>query len=178
MQLSCIRENGQFVPVQGVTKESKFTHTDSCLVANDVWEQPITAKSTYIRHQLYLCLRRYIMDPTASVLQASAPEVHYLCGGESLNLVNLPCRGEALIFMQEISNSSTLLMVHAYFPLTACGTNNSIKPQDPIRCRSCGYRILYKTRTKRSKRTVAVICKCEQRALIVFFCLILSFVPQ
>ena len=23
------------------------------------------------------------MDPTASVLQASAPEVHYLCGGES-----------------------------------------------------------------------------------------------
>ncbi|KAJ1430082.1 DNA directed RNA polymerase [Ochromonadaceae sp. CCMP2298] len=31
----------------------------------------------------------------------------------------------------------------------ACGTQNGIKPQDPIRCRSCGYRILYKTRTKR-----------------------------
>eukprot|EP01041_Mallomonas_annulata_P001052 gene1052-2060_t len=31
----------------------------------------------------------------------------------------------------------------------ACGQQNAIKPQDPIRCRSCGYRILYKTRTKR-----------------------------
>ena len=33
----------------------------------------------------------------------------------------------------------------------ACGQHNGIKPLDPIRCRSCGYRILYKTRTKRRK---------------------------
>ena len=31
----------------------------------------------------------------------------------------------------------------------ACGHENTIKPKDPIRCRTCGYRILYKTRTKR-----------------------------
>jgi DNA-directed RNA polymerase I, II, and III subunit RPABC4 len=31
----------------------------------------------------------------------------------------------------------------------ACGQQNVIKAQDPIRCRSCGYRILYKVRTKR-----------------------------
>ncbi len=33
----------------------------------------------------------------------------------------------------------------------ACGQPNVIKPQDPIRCRTCGYRILYKVRTKRCK---------------------------
>lgn len=30
-----------------------------------------------------------------------------------------------------------------------CGTKNTIKPKDAIRCRECGYRILYKMRTKR-----------------------------
>lgn len=31
-----------------------------------------------------------------------------------------------------------------------CGKENDIKPnEDPIRCRECGYRILYKKRTKR-----------------------------
>ena len=29
-----------------------------------------------------------------------------------------------------------------------CGANNEIKPTDPIRCRMCGYRIMYKMRTK------------------------------
>ena len=29
-----------------------------------------------------------------------------------------------------------------------CGVVNEIKPKDPIRCRHCGYRILYKMRTK------------------------------
>ena len=29
-----------------------------------------------------------------------------------------------------------------------CGVKNDIKPKDPIRCRFCGYRILYKMRTK------------------------------
>ena len=33
----------------------------------------------------------------------------------------------------------------------ACGLHCGIKPLDPIRCRDCGYRILYKIRTKRCK---------------------------
>ena len=45
---------------------------------------------------------------------------------------------------------SSLFHVFAHSYL-ACGQHNGIKPQDPIRCRSCGYRILYKVRTKRSK---------------------------
>ncbi|XP_014230546.1 DNA-directed RNA polymerases I, II, and III subunit RPABC4 [Trichogramma pretiosum] len=30
-----------------------------------------------------------------------------------------------------------------------CHHDNDIKPKDPIRCRECGYRIMYKKRTKR-----------------------------
>eukprot|EP01018_Ginkgo_biloba_P011201 Gb_27465 [translate_table: standard] len=30
-----------------------------------------------------------------------------------------------------------------------CGAENTLKPGDVIQCRECGYRILYKKRTKR-----------------------------
>jgi DNA-directed RNA polymerase I, II, and III subunit RPABC4 len=30
-----------------------------------------------------------------------------------------------------------------------CGAKNNIKGGDPVRCRQCGFRILYKMRTKR-----------------------------
>ncbi|XP_045140721.1 DNA-directed RNA polymerases I, II, and III subunit RPABC4-like [Echinops telfairi] len=32
---------------------------------------------------------------------------------------------------------------------TECNTENEIKSRYPIRCRECGYRIMYKKRTKR-----------------------------
>ena len=32
-----------------------------------------------------------------------------------------------------------------------CGARNNIKSGDPVRCRQCGFRILYKMRTKRRK---------------------------
>ncbi|TFK29301.1 hypothetical protein FA15DRAFT_582622 [Coprinopsis marcescibilis] len=31
-----------------------------------------------------------------------------------------------------------------------CGVKNEIKAREPIRCRECGHRIMYKKRTKRS----------------------------
>ncbi|KAJ1964106.1 DNA-directed RNA polymerase core subunit rpc10 [Dispira parvispora] len=30
-----------------------------------------------------------------------------------------------------------------------CGEDNEIKPKEPIRCRTCGHRVLYKKRTAR-----------------------------
>ncbi|XP_033251810.1 DNA-directed RNA polymerases I, II, and III subunit RPABC4-like [Drosophila miranda] len=30
-----------------------------------------------------------------------------------------------------------------------CHHENEMRPRDPIRCRECGYRIMYKKRTKR-----------------------------
>ena len=35
------------------------------------------------------------------------------------------------------------------FSVADCHHENEIKPRDPIRCRECGYRIMYKKRTKR-----------------------------
>ncbi|KAI3358616.1 hypothetical protein L3Q82_015033 [Scortum barcoo] len=35
------------------------------------------------------------------------------------------------------------------FLFAECHTENEIKARDPIRCRECGYRIMYKKRTKR-----------------------------
>ncbi|KLO12827.1 hypothetical protein SCHPADRAFT_828923 [Schizopora paradoxa] len=31
-----------------------------------------------------------------------------------------------------------------------CGASNSIRAREPIRCRECGHRIMYKPRTRRS----------------------------
>src|SRR5690554_2551091 len=42
-----------------------------------------------------------------------------------------------------------------------CGSENEIKPKEPIRCKECGYRIMYKKRTKRS----------------TFFCIFYFFSP-
>ncbi|RUS32571.1 DNA directed RNA polymerase [Jimgerdemannia flammicorona] len=30
-----------------------------------------------------------------------------------------------------------------------CGSENQIKPREPIRCQDCGHRIMYKKRTRR-----------------------------
>ena len=40
------------------------------------------------------------------------------------------------------------------FPSSDCHCENKIRPKDPIRCRECGYRIMYKKRTKRSTQHV------------------------
>ena len=41
-----------------------------------------------------------------------------------------------------------------------CGQTNEIKPKDPIRCRFCGYRILYKMRTKNCAPRSASVEPC------------------
>lgn len=35
--------------------------------------------------------------------------------------------------------------------IAECHHENEMRPRDPIRCRECGYRIMYKKRTKRCK---------------------------
>ena len=39
-----------------------------------------------------------------------------------------------------------------------CGAKNDIKPREPIRCRECGHRIMYKKRTKRSESSILGLC--------------------
>jgi DNA-directed RNA polymerases I, II, and III subunit RPABC4 len=59
-----------------------------------------------------------------------------------------------------------------------CGTKTVIKGGDPVRCRQCGFRILYKTRTKRCKLLlkqqqslvgdVWLVCVLVLRLILVF----------
>ncbi|MQL77009.1 hypothetical protein Taro_009422 [Colocasia esculenta] len=41
-----------------------------------------------------------------------------------------------------------------------CGGENTLKPGDVIQCRECGYRILYKKRTRRSTKVPALVIEC------------------
>uniref|UniRef100_A0A8B9ZRP4 DNA-directed RNA polymerases I, II, and III subunit RPABC4 n=1 Tax=Anas zonorhyncha TaxID=75864 RepID=A0A8B9ZRP4_9AVES len=49
------------------------------------------------------------------------------------------CINNAVFYSLSLSSSVT----------SECHTENEIKARDPIRCRECGYRIMYKKRTKR-----------------------------
>lgn len=57
-------------------------------------------------------------------------------------------------FLKLIFRSSFSLLTSyesQFFLLLECGADNEIRPgKDPIRCKVCGYRILYKKRTKQS----------------------------
>lgn len=98
------------------------------------------------------------MDNTGAVAPV-ANEVTYLCGGEAYPTFlaqNLTAGRVPAIFPSSsnfLSTCSSCCAISSdYLSIfVACGQHNGIKPQDPIRCRSCGYRILYKVRTKRSK---------------------------
>uniref|UniRef100_A0A0D3CDQ8 Uncharacterized protein n=1 Tax=Brassica oleracea var. oleracea TaxID=109376 RepID=A0A0D3CDQ8_BRAOL len=43
-------------------------------------------------------------------------------------------------------------MICQDMPLLNCGQENTLKSGDVIQCRECGYRILYKKRTRRGER--------------------------
>uniref|UniRef100_A0A7S4ERB4 Ubiquitin-like domain-containing protein n=1 Tax=Chrysotila carterae TaxID=13221 RepID=A0A7S4ERB4_CHRCT len=77
----------------------------------------------------------------------------------------IPVCDQRLVFSgKQLQNSSTLRSSHVGPAATLqiklrlvggtdyicgdCGQKNEIKPKDPIRCRICGYRIMYKMRTR------------------------------
>ncbi|KAL3277182.1 hypothetical protein HHI36_012533 [Cryptolaemus montrouzieri] len=47
------------------------------------------------------------------------------------------------------SKESAALKTPMVYICGECHNENEIRPRDPIRCRECGYRIMYKKRTKR-----------------------------
>lgn len=58
----------------------------------------------------------------------------YICAGKHCCLFVVDC-----------------LQFFDFFQILECHVDNEIKLRDPIRCRECGYRIMYKKRTKRCK---------------------------
>ena len=86
------------------------------------------------------------------------PGVPYVCGGEFCDCGRRGAYALQVVFASdetwtrspESRNGTSLLAVPVQTPLSAdCGVTNEIKAKDPVQCRSCGYRILYKKRTKR-----------------------------
>lgn len=51
---------------------------------------------------------------------------------------------------QVVKDTSQYIFNMDCVPVSDCHKENEIKAKDPIRCRECGYRIMYKKRTKRS----------------------------
>jgi DNA-directed RNA polymerase subunit RPC12/RpoP len=56
-----------------------------------------------------------------------------------------------------------------------CATKNEIRPREPIRCKECGHRIMYKKRTKRSmfsffidRDGVLILCSGAIRGSVAF----------
>lgn len=89
-----------------------------------------------------------VLEPSAVIsgglppVKPSTKPAGFLCGGE-LFLTGL------CVFLMLVSD---------------CGAVNEIKSKDAIRCRECGYRILYKKR-ERKCRKITPFCLC---ALSVF----------
>lgn len=63
--------------------------------------------------------------------------MEYLCAGEFYFLIN----PENMV--SDLHNFTVLAFED-------CGAKNEIKSREPIRCRECGHRIMYKKRTRRS----------------------------
>ena len=110
------------------------------LACSPVWRQSFLAAISLL-HSL-------VDMEAATAVPSLAAEVTYLCGGES-----------ALCFFSFVF----LLLSYVFL---ACGTPNGIKPQDPIRCRNCGYRILYKIRTKKCKFPKVILKFCHAQILV------------
>uniref|UniRef100_A0A1A9W9C2 DNA-directed RNA polymerases I, II, and III subunit RPABC4 n=1 Tax=Glossina brevipalpis TaxID=37001 RepID=A0A1A9W9C2_9MUSC len=51
--------------------------------------------------------------------------------------------------MSEGGSKDTVLKAAMTYICGECHHENEMRPRDPIRCRECGYRIMYKKRTKR-----------------------------
>ncbi|XP_034935194.1 DNA-directed RNA polymerases I, II, and III subunit RPABC4 [Chelonus insularis] len=51
--------------------------------------------------------------------------------------------------MDTSSKSDSAQKVTMVYICGECHHDNEIRARDPIRCRECGYRIMYKKRTKR-----------------------------
>ena len=78
----------------------------------------------------------------------------YICGGEPRLLIfqirkagkyfTICCKTTILPLFSNFKISA-----NANFNVSECHQENEIKPRDAIRCRECGYRIMYKKRTKR-----------------------------
>lgn len=79
------------------------------------------------------------------LLKYTAIIFYYAVFGSKRNLTIITSESylcfSSAVFVQPLPFSFSII--------SECHTENEIKARDPIRCRECGYRIMYKKRTKR-----------------------------
>jgi DNA-directed RNA polymerase subunit RPC12/RpoP len=69
--------------------------------------------------------------------------------------------GNTTAATQQVPAVSSLLQLRGVeYRCGDCGARNVIKGGDPVRCRQCGFRILYKMRTKRCTCHIAEFLIC------------------
>lgn len=79
----------------------------------------------------------------------------YICGGKydvkTCNIIIIAIQLYTFCVYVHLNDTilTILLIILCVCTITACQAENEMKPKDPIRCRECGYRIMYKKRTKR-----------------------------
>ena len=69
----------------------------------------------------------------------------YLCGGAS-------CLASRSLPAHRASQGVEIMMA------SDCGAKNEVSQTEPIRCKECGFRVLYKPRTHRSELRLFVPC--------------------
>lgn len=96
--------------------------------------------------------------PLSQQQSSSKAPIIYICGGTIL----FSLRKVVIVSKMNKKLASCYSLSIIYFNRTAeCHTENEIRSKDAIRCRDCGYRILYKKRTKRSTLSLTHICNAR-----------------
>ena len=114
---------------------------------------------------LLFCIHQNDQPPKQSLRACQKPKVQrkaYLSSDLSIHTCILPTYHTPYQFnstnlIHTMSTPGAISATGASIPLMRgveyrcgdCGAKNVIKGGDPVRCRQCGFRILYKTRTKR-----------------------------
>jgi DNA-directed RNA polymerase I, II, and III subunit RPABC4 len=88
--------------------------------------------------------------------------------------MNAPGSPAASAAVPGVAGSAAPVLRGVEYRCGDCGSRNVIKGGDPVRCRQCGFRILYKTRTKRCKlkkwgETLAVKSARDAHIFVILF---------
>ncbi|RRT54750.1 hypothetical protein B296_00033371 [Ensete ventricosum] len=74
--------------------------------------------------------------------------VSYICGGVRSCSFSLDLSSISLLSSYPLLDGLEYVKIGTN-TIADCGAENTLKPGDVIQCRECGYRILYKKRTRR-----------------------------
>lgn len=128
--------------------ELQFSLVDSlvssveCVLCSNIWV--IFSKILFYLKWCLLCIFFFFFFH--DILLSLSSGYRFICD------VCLPQKRIWLSQLFKVICALTMLFFFAHFFFllpSECHTENEIKARDPIRCRECGYRIMYKKRTKR-----------------------------